>query len=403
MIKKPRNILTPPSRFTGNRSLAFRSIDAVANRPPATGTYLAVTLIAACSLVACGGSQATTPQLIKTSGEALGLRPAVCPSSNPIAYVGKEGNVLQAWQCGTKLFAISGPNTTLNRVESLADDPTTGNIIEADNTEYTEGMKTWQPSQSGNVAPYSTLEYPYLSGATDQTASIATDSSGGLWLGLSEAYSQLSDASYFLYRWNKGDSGYTAPEQVVQPNPSTGTVIGFWGVTVGPSNNVWVIATNMFSVNAKNELQKYSGSSNGLTAPSVRIYGSNVTGPLTYARGIALGNGKIYVTNYSTATIYMWNQGDNGNVAPEHQISGSNTGLTAPIGIAIDNAGNVWVADPGTSALLVYSSSATGNATPIATYSIANGPDSLALCYPSTTSGTQCGPESPARRFLKAK
>ena len=70
----------------------------------------------------------------------------------------------------------------------------------------------------------------------------------------------------------------------------------------------------------------------------------------------------------------------NGNATPTATISGSNTGITAPTGIAVDAAGKIYVTNAGSTAgfvanpgtVVVFAAAATGNATPIATIS---GPD----------------------------
>ena len=56
---------------------------------------------------------------------------------------------------------------------------------------------------------------------------------------------------------------------------------------------------------------------------------------------------KIYVTNasYPTGSVTVYTKHADGNVAPVQTISGSNTGLVEPAGIAVDNAGKFYVSD----------------------------------------------------------
>jgi hypothetical protein len=123
-----------------------------------------------------------------------------------------------------------------------------------------------------------------------------------------------------------------------------------------------------------NSVFVYAAGANGNVAPIRTIYGSQ-TG-LSYSEGIALdASGNIYVVNgavhghYSTSlTVYA--AGANGNVAPIRTISGSNTRLTAPRGIALDKHGAIYVVNCCVahyyySAVLVYAAGANGNVAPI--------------------------------------
>ncbi len=86
-------------------------------------------------------------------------------------------------------------------------------------------------------------------------------------------------------------------------------------------------------------------------------------------------NGLIYVANLiggasSFGSITVYAAGATGNVAPVATITGSDTGLSAPQGIAVDGAGNVFVANL-TGGLLengsvtVYAAGSNGDVAPI--------------------------------------
>src|SRR5208283_1125843 len=92
-------------------------------------------------------------------------------------------------------------------------------------------------------------------------------------------------------------------------------------------------------------------------------------------------NGNIYVTNSCTAAITIYAKGSNGDTPPIATIGGSNTGLRYPAGIALDSSGKIYVADDGLGGLgpgsvFVYPAvgSSTGllNETPTATISGSN-------------------------------
>jgi len=113
---------------------------------------------------------------------------------------------------------------------------------------------------------------------------------------------------------------------------------------------------------------------NGNVPPVATIVGAN-TG-LDYPNGIATdASGKIYVANAGyqngdpdTVTVYA--AGSNGDVAPIATITGANTGLANPTGIALDSNGNIYVANSGGAigaedSVTVYQPGANGNASPL--------------------------------------
>ncbi len=134
---------------------------------------------------------------------------------------------------------------------------------------------------------------------------------------------------------------------------------------------------NIYAFNVcNNTITVYAKGSNGDAAPTAIIGGSN-TG-LTGANSIAVdSSGNIYVLDGDSVLVYA--AGSNGNVAPIATISGSNTGFISPSSIALDSSGNIYVADwgdfigEGPGSVFVYSAlgSSTGllNVAPIATIS----------------------------------
>src|SRR2546428_9268670 len=80
------------------------------------------------------------------------------------------------------------------------------------------------------------------------------------------------------------------------------------------------------------------------------------------ARG---AGGLVYVATFSDSrTIYA--AGATGKAAPTATITGSNTGLSQPEGIAFDAAGDLYVANVSNNSITVYAAGTTGNATPTA-------------------------------------
>lgn len=105
-------------------------------------------------------------------------------------------------------------------------------------------------------------------------------------------------------------------------------------------------------------------------------------------------SGKIYVANasYPAGSVTVYTKHADGNVAPVQTISGSNTGLVQPEGIAVDDAGKFYVSDSfgsrvksddGASqqgVVFVFAAKADGNVKPMATiHDGLNYPDGVAF------------------------
>jgi sugar lactone lactonase YvrE len=120
---------------------------------------------------------------------------------------------------------------------------------------------------------------------------------------------------------------------------------------------------------------------------SIAIYDNASTlasGPITASRtvqgasthlatpsGLQLdGAGRLVVSNASPASITIYNNAAvaNGNIAPNAEIIGSNTGFSGPNQIVVDTTGTgtLYMADPGAARIAIYSSlsTATGNIAP---------------------------------------
>jgi len=132
-------------------------------------------------------------------------------------------------------------------------------------------------------------------------------------------------------------------------------------------------AGNIVVVNRGNAITVFSAGSNGNVSPSAIISGSNTE--LNSPYGIALdSSGNIYVANFAGNSVMVYPAASNGNVSPSTTISGSDTGLDAPDGIALDSSGNIYVANGGGSgnSVTVYPAGSNGDVTPIATIAGAN-------------------------------
>ena len=119
----------------------------------------------------------------------------------------------------------------------------------------------------------------------------------------------------------------------------------------------------------------YALAANGDVAPLQTISGSN-TG-LNDPQGIAVASShKMFVPNHLVDSVTVYAKGAHGNVAPVKTISGSNTGLDRPNGVALDPSLNIYIANnsatQGPGSVTVYAAGVNGNVAPIRTISGSN-------------------------------
>lgn len=125
----------------------------------------------------------------------------------------------------------------------------------------------------------------------------------------------------------------------------------------------------LYVSNYNSTVTVYPINANGDATPIQTIGGANTE--LDSPRGIAVdGSGNIYVSNpnfnSTPNAITVFAAGANGNVSPIRVISGSNTKLNGPAGVAVSDAGKLYVANGGSNTVTVYAPGANGNVAPIA-------------------------------------
>jgi 6-phosphogluconolactonase (cycloisomerase 2 family) len=158
-----------------------------------------------------------------------------------------------------------------------------------------------------------------------------------------------------------------------------------WGIAVDRDQNIYV--TNP-GLRGDGYVTVYEPDATGDLAPSLKI-GGGASNPLCYPFGIA-------VTSPTTtpSTVYVANAGcggfvigfgidPGGRVTELGTISGPNTGIAVPWGVATDASDDVYVADYAANAITVYAHGAYGNVAPIRTIAGAltglSGPAGLAV------------------------
>lgn len=177
-----------------------------------------------------------------------------------------------------------------------------------------------------------------------------------------------------------GSNGNVTPSAVITGLGTSVTAPN--AMTVDSSGDVYV-ASGSTNVNNGGSVAVYPAGSNGNATPMALISGSN-TG-IVSPFGIAVdSSGNIYVGNNSNPSgtpsyeILVFAAGSNGNVAPSATISGSNTGLTGAVGMALDSADNIYVFNEvgtltgGNGTILVYPAASKGNVAPSAVISGSN-------------------------------
>jgi sugar lactone lactonase YvrE len=264
---------------------------------------------------------------------------------------------------------ISGSNKDL---ESIALD-SSRNIYVTDINSVLVYSAVGSSTGTLNESPIATISTTMTTGLTSPRG-IALDSSGNIYVGDCPAcYGEVGAPSVFVYP--AGSNANVAPIATISGS-STG-LIQPAGVAVDSSGKIYVADDGnpeAFPATPANVFV-YSAGSNGNVAPIATITGSK-TG-LSFGISIAVdSSGNIYVAESYSATVLVYSAGSTGNVAPTAILFGPNTDLGGPIGIAVDSSGKIYVADESSASVTVYpalvSSTRPVNVAPIATISGSN-------------------------------
>jgi sugar lactone lactonase YvrE len=274
----------------------------------------------------------------------------------------------------TPVATISGAATTLNEPLGLGFD-SAGNLFVA---EFSNAVLVFAPGASGNVAPLRVLSG--ASTALDGPQGLLVASAPGVLTpavaGTSQSTATLeatvtphgTPTSYhFQYgtTTSYGSNG-TTTNAGAGPGPSeVFTTIG--GLTPSTTYHYRVIATSTAGTTTGSD-RTFTTAPGGLTSTPMR-YVSNAPGfGFTGQPGSILG----------------FPAGARGNIAPTVTISGSQTLLTSPTGVAVDPAGDVFAADLSGSQVLEFAPGAHGNVAPIARIPVPNQGNPIGLALSPT-------------------
>jgi Fibronectin type III domain len=116
---------------------------------------------------------------------------------------------------------------------------------------------------------------------------------------------------------------------------------------------------------AANSLSEYAPNASG-AATAIAVVTGVDTG-LNDPTGVALGpGGAVYVSNAGNDSITEYSRDASNDAIPVATISGANTGLDKPQGISVAD-GQVWVADPPSNVVEAFSTGSSGNELPAQT------------------------------------
>ncbi len=313
-------------------------------------------------LAGCGEGQPAAPQLpVPTAPIGSTSRPATAGADLYIANAGNSVTVYRANAHGnvTPIRTISGSTTGLNWPYGIALD--TNKNIYVTNFDG-NSVTVYTAGANGNVAPIRTI-----SGSNTRLhfpEGMALDAIGNMYV----VIPGIANGAVTVYAASA--NGNVAPIRTISGTRTD--LIEPSSVALDASGEVYVANDTCFRGGhcVPDQVTVYAAGANGDVAPIRTITGPNTK--LSDPSGIALdSNGNIYVTNFHQPSVTVYAAGANGNVAPIRTISGPNTRLKSPDGIALNAGGSVYAMNfpengkPRDNRVTVYAEGASGNVRPI--------------------------------------
>jgi hypothetical protein len=285
------------------------------------------------------------------------------------------------------IATIAGSNTGLQSPQGIAVD-SSGRIYVANDVPNAAGQGVGILVAGGYITVYAANPHGLLNEAPLATLTPAVASTAGVLPGFPAAVAIDANGKIYLASGDFGAGG-GGTVAVYAANPSgtfTATPLGtvntvgfsFTGVALDAATKIYTVSP-FAQANAPPSITVWANPTGTVNAtPLAEITGSN-TG-LDAPFGVALdASGKIYAANISqnstpSITVYAANPSGTLNVAPLAKIAGSNTGLSGPTSVAVDAGGLIYVGNSGGSSINVYAANPNGtlNEAPVATITGSN-------------------------------
>jgi sugar lactone lactonase YvrE len=391
----------------GNSDVVFTTYDA----SPVSGSFVSAHQLGQGTVYGVQIANGTNALAVAIGGTVASI--AVTPSSQSISGTSAGSYTLgfTAYDAQSEMI-IAGATTVSNggntQIDSFSN-PITFTVSESGGSGHTtlslNGGAAASLVTAQNSSDTITVYYDGAasSGYSASIAAAATSASGAsatlaLLFGGKIYVADNAGNSLTVYAANPSGTLNEAPIATLFGG-ATG-LLGPWGIALDASGNIY--ATNRSPYNS---VTVYPANPSGSIDPSplAAISGSN-TG-LGQPYGIALdASGKIYVANnvpQTTVTVYAANPNGTLNESPLATISGSNTGFTSfNYGIAVDASGRIYVVNGNSVLVFAANPSGTLNEAPIAIIGGSNtqlgNPYGIALdssgrIYVTNTNGAQAG------------
>jgi sugar lactone lactonase YvrE len=279
------------------------------------------------------------------------------------------------------IAVIGGSKTRLTNPTGIALDAS-GRIYVLNGAKYRNGIITVYPPLGTSTGILNQTPIAAIAGSKtllNYPTGIALDSLGNIYVanefgGPVVPHDRFDRGRLTVYL--AGSSGNIAPIATIS-GAATGLAYPV-AIALDSGGNIYV--ANEYTANASSGLgwnasiTVYPAGSKGNAPPSAIITGDNTD--LDYPQGIALDPSRnLYAVGYVNGvgrSVNVYPAGSNGDASPTATIAGADTGLSEPHGIVLDSSGSLYVSNSngGTSqsgSVTVYPAGSTGDAVPAAT------------------------------------